>query len=224
MDQTIRTPEQPNTTIRVAPLGKGAGDATYVTGRDKSATANAAGDFLIKGKVYHNLKCLSDNSGEAQVFLVECDQKQMVLKIYYPNFSIKKTLLRIIQSFGMETVVKIYDYGKTYVDGKNRDYELMEYLRGGTLADYDLDGDFNQFRRITLQAAAALAYCHNSNIIHKDIKPSNFFFRDEKHTEIVLGDFGISSVLDGDERVHKTTTGTNSCFCRSRDVQRCDRR
>lgn len=68
MDQTIRTPEQPNTTIRVAPLGKGAGDATYVTGRDKSATANAAGDFLIKGKVYHNLKCLSDNSGEAQVF------------------------------------------------------------------------------------------------------------------------------------------------------------
>lgn len=30
MDQTIRTPEQPNTTIRVAPLGKGAGDATYV--------------------------------------------------------------------------------------------------------------------------------------------------------------------------------------------------
>lgn len=205
MDQTIRTPEQPNTTIRVAPLGKGAGDATYVPGRDKSATANAAGDFLIKGKVYHNLKCLSDNSGEAQVFLVECDQKQMVLKIYYPNFSIKKTLLRIVQSFGMETVVKIYDYGKTYVDGKNRDYELMEYLRGGTLADYDLDGDFNQFRRITLQAAAALAYCHNSNIIHKDIKPSNFFFRDEKHTEIVLGDFGISSVLDGDERVHKTT-------------------
>lgn len=205
MDQTIRTPEQPNTTIRVAPLGKGAGDATYVPGRDKSTTANAAGDFLIKGKVYHNLKCLSDNSGEAQVFLVECDQKQMVLKIYYPNFSIKKTLLRIIQSFGMETVVKIYDYGKTYVDGKNRDYELMEYLRGGTLADYDLDGDFNQFRRITLQAAAALAYCHNSNIIHKDIKPGNFFFRDEKHTEIVLGDFGISSVLDGDERVHKTT-------------------
>lgn len=212
MDQTIRTPEQPNTTIRVAPLGKGAGDATYVPGRDKSATANAAGDFLIKGKVYHNLKCLSDNSGEAQVFLVECDQKQMVLKIYYPNFSIKKTLLRIIQSFGMETVVKIYDYGKTYVDGKNRDYELMEYLRGGTLADYDLDGDFNQFRRITLQAAAALAYCHNSNIIHKDIKPSNFFFRDEKHTEIVLGDFGISSVLDGDERVHKTTQARTPVF------------
>lgn len=205
MDQTIRTirtPEQNNSTIRVAPA---AGDKTYRPGSSEPVQSNASNDFIIKGKVYHCIKCLSDNSGEAQVFLVESDGQQLVLKIYYSNFTIKKTLLRIIQSFGMETIVKIYDYGKTYVDGKNRDYELMEYLRGGTLKDYDLDNDFNQFRRIALQAAASLAYCHNSNIIHKDIKPSNFFFRDENHQELVLGDFGISSVLDGDERVHKTT-------------------
>lgn len=205
MDQTIRTirtPEQNNSTIRVAPA---AGDKTYRPGSSEPAQSNVSNDFIIKGKVYHCIKCLSDNSGEAQVFLVESDGQQLVLKIYYPNFTIKKTLLRIIQSFGMETIVKIYDYGKTYVDGKNRDYELMEYLHGGTLKDYDLDNDFNQFRRIALQAAASLAYCHNSNIIHKDIKPSNFFFRDENHQELVLGDFGISSVLDGDERVHKTT-------------------
>ena len=127
------------------------------------------------------------------------------MKIYYPNFTIKKTLMRIIQNIGMEMIVKIDDYGKTYVDGKNRDYELMEYLRGGTLNHYDLDGDFNQFRRIALQAAAALAYCHNNNVIHKDIKPSNFFFRNTDHKELVLGDFGISSVLEGDEKVHRTT-------------------
>lgn len=205
MDQTIRTirtPEQNNSTIRVAPAP---GDKTYRPGSSEPVQSNASNDFIIKGKVYHCIKCLSDNSGEAQVFLVESDGQQLVLKIYYPNFTIKKTLLRIIQSFGMETIVKIIEYGKTYVDGKNRDYELMEYLRGGTLNDYDLDNDFNQFRRIALQAAASLAYCHNSNIIHKDIKPSNFFFRDENHQELVLGDFGISSVLDGDERVHKTT-------------------
>jgi serine/threonine protein kinase len=189
MDQTIRTirtPEQNNSTIRVAPA---AGDKTYRPGSSEPVQSNASNDFILKGKVYHCIKCLSDNSGEAQVFLVESDGQQLVLKIYYPNFTIKKTLLRIIQSFGMETIVKIYDYGKTYVDCKNRDYELMEYLRGGTLNDYDLDNDFNQFRRIALQAAASLAYCHNSNIIHKDIKPSNFFFRDENHQELVLGDF-----------------------------------
>ena len=68
-----------------------------------------------------------------------------------------------------------------------------------------MDGDFNQFRRIALQAAAALAYCHNNNVIHKDIKPSNFFFRNTDHKELVLGDFGISSVLESDEKVHRTT-------------------
>ena len=162
-------------------------------------------EFLLKGRIYQSVKCLSDNSGEAQVFLVKGEEGERVLKIYYPNFTIKKTLMRIVQNIGMEMIVKIDDYGKTYVDGKNRDYELMEYLRGGTLNHYDLDGDFNQFRRIALQAAAALTYCHNNNIIHKDIKPGNFFFRDTNHKELVLGDFGISSVLEGDEKLHRTT-------------------
>ena len=160
---------------------------------------------MLIGRIYQSIKCLSDNSGEAQVFLVKGEEGERVLKIYYPNFTIKKTLMRIIQNIGMEMIVKIDDYGKTYVDGKNRDYELMEYLRGGTLNHYDLDGDFNQFRRIALQAAAALAYCHNNNVIHKDIKPSNFFFRNTDHKELVLGDFGISSVLESDEKVHRTT-------------------
>lgn len=162
-------------------------------------------EFMLKGRIYQSIKCLSDNSGEAQVFLVKGEEGERVLKIYYPNFTIKKILMRIIQNIGMEMIVKIDDYGKTYVDGKNRDYELMEYLRGGTLNHYDLDGDFNQFRRIALQAAAALAYCHNNNVIHKDIKPSNFFFRNTDHKELVLGDFGISSVLESDEKVHRTT-------------------
>ena len=181
------------------------GDMTIRPGSNTQKQSGGEVEFLLKGRLYKSIKCLSDNSGEAQVFLVEGEEGQRVLKIYYPNFTIKKTLMRIIQNINMEMIVRIDDYGKTYVDGKNRDYELMEYLHGGTLNNYDLDGDFNQFRRIALQAAAALAYCHNYNIIHKDIKPGNFFFRETDHKEIVLGDFGISSVLEGDEKVHRTT-------------------
>jgi len=191
-------------TMRVS-AGQPAGDATI---RPSDSSKNVSGgdvEFMLKGRIYQSIKCLSDNSGEAQVFLVKGEEGERVLKIYYPNFTIKKILMRIIQNIGMEMIVKIDDYGKTYVDGKNRDYELMEYLRGGTLNHYDLDGDFNQFRRIALQAAAALAYCHNNNVIHKDIKPSNFFFRNTDHKELVLGDFGISSVLESDEKVHRTT-------------------
>ena len=190
--------------MRVSP-GLSGGDTTIRPGDSSKKVSGGDVEFLLKGRIYQSVKCLSDNSGEAQVFLVKGEEGERVLKIYYPNFIIKKTLMRIVQNIGMEMIVKIDDYGKTYVDGKNRDYELMEYLRGGTLNHYDLDGDFNQFRRIALQAAAALTYCHNNNIIHKDIKPGNFFFRDTNHKELVLGDFGISSVLEGDEKLHRTT-------------------
>ena len=201
LDATIRvgTPQAAQT---------GASDITVRPGtkiQDTSDEGFRDGDFVLKGRLYHGIKCLSDNSGEAQVFLVEGDEGERVLKVYYPNFTIKKGLMRIIQNFNLEMIVKITDYGKTYVEGKNRDYELMEYLRGGTLADYDLNGDYNQFRRIALQCAAALAYCHNNNIIHKDIKPGNYFFRDAAHKEIVLGDFGISSIMEEEGRLHKTT-------------------
>ena len=173
-------PVNPEATIRVSEPMMAQSAAADITIRpDKkipSGDDDHSGDFVLKGRVYTGLKCLSDNSGEAQVFLVEGDEGMRVLKVYYPNFTIKKDLLRIIQNFNMEMIVKITDFGKTYVDGKNRDYELMEYLRGGTLSEYDLNGNYNQFRRIALQAAAALAYCHHNNIIHKDIKPGNYFF------------------------------------------------
>ena len=211
MDVTTPNTNNQNATIRVdAPktVASVPGDQTFRPENTKQgglARSSNIADFVLKGRLYHGIRCLSDNSGEAQVFLVEGDEGEMVLKVYYPNFTIKKNLMRVIQNFNMEMVVRVTDYGKTYVEGKNRDYELMEYLRGGTLADYDLDGDFNQFRRIALQAAAALAYCHNNNVIHKDIKPGNYFFRDENHREVVLGDFGISCIMDGEERLHRTT-------------------
>ena len=175
-------------------------------GQNESDVQNVAGDyFVLKGVKYKNKQCLSENSGEAQVYLVERDGEEYVLKIYYPTFNVNKKMLQTIYNFKFEMVVSLIDYGKLYVDGKNRSYELMEYLRGGSLADYHLNGDLNQFRRIALQAAAALAYCHNNNVLHKDVKPSNLFFRDKDHTEVVLGDFGISSMLEDDGKLHQTT-------------------
>ena len=174
---------------------------------DNGGKAEQGGNFfIIKGLKYRNVECLSESSGEAQVFLVEGeDSKMYVLKVYYPNFDINKKLLQTIRSFNFELIVKVYDFGKTYVEGKHRYYELMEYLKGGTLNHFRLEGNLNTFRRIALQGAAALAYCHNENILHKDIKPSNFFFRDETHEELVLGDFGISSMLEKDGKSHRTS-------------------
>ena len=202
IDRTIKTEIPADKTL--------AGFKTMRTIRSVRGAADNAEQpkdfFLVKGQKYLNKECLSDSSGEAQIFLVEDeDGKNFVLKVYYPNFDVNKKLLQTIRSFNFEMIVKIYDFGKTYVEGKHRYYELMEYLQGGTLSHFRLGGDLNVFRRIALQAAAALAYCHNENILHKDIKPSNFFFRDEAHEELVLGDFGISSMLEKDGKAHRTT-------------------
>ncbi len=161
--------------------------------------------YVLKGQEYKRVSVLSENTGEAQVYLVEKDKKEYVLKIYYPNFDVNRKILQTVLNFDFEMVVKVYDFGKTYVEGKHRYYELMEYLRGGSMAEYKLDGDLDKFRRIVLQSAAALAYCHQLRVLHKDIKPGNFFFRDKDHNELVLGDFGISSMLEDDGKAHKTT-------------------
>ena len=191
-----------SSTIRSASMGATVRSNGMVAPQDDNVDEKF---FLLKGNKYKNLQSLSEDTGEAQVFLVERDGKKFVLKIYYPNFDVNKKVLQTVYNFDFEMIVKVYDFGKTYVDGKHRYYELMEYLQGGTMQEYRLNGDMDKFRRIALQGAAALAYCHQSRILHKDIKPGNFFFRDKEHTELVLGDFGISSILDQDGKAHKTT-------------------
>lgn len=184
-------------------------DKTLRPGNDPVAgeTDKGTKTFVLKGDTYEMIDTLSESSGEAQVFLVRCigEQQEYVLKVYYPNFDINKKLMQVVRSFQFEMIVELFDYGKTYVDGKHRYYELMEYLQGGTLRDLHLEGDFNRFRRIALQGAAALAYCHHHGVLHKDIKPTNFFFRDKAQTQLVLGDFGISALREENARTFHTT-------------------
>ena len=188
---------------------KGSLETTMRPGGAASSVVNSSDSsnnvFSLKGVDYEEVTCLSDNSGEAQVYLVEREGKQYVLKLYYPNFDINKKLLQLVRSFQFEMIVDLLDFGRTYKDGKNRYYELMEYLKGGTLKDIRINGDFNRFRRLALQAAAALAYCHKNHLLHKDVKPTNYFFRDEAQQELVLGDFGISSIQETEGKSFRTT-------------------
>ena len=209
MDRTSRgaqprqeAPARPNVNISIISSASSAERAKKLKQQRQEIDGSI---FVLKGHNYRRVSVLSENTGEADVFLVEKDHKEYVLKVYYPNFDVNRKILQTVLNFDFEMVVKVYDFGKTYVEGKHRYYELMEYLRGGSMAEYKLEGDMDKFRRIALQSAAALAYCHQLRILHKDIKPGNSFFRDKDHNELVLGDFGISSMLEEDGKSHKTT-------------------
>lgn len=41
-----------------------------------------------------------------------------------------------------------------------------------------------------------LKQCHGAGIIHRDLKPDNLFYRQADGSDILIGDFGISSALD----------------------------
>lgn len=179
--------------------------AAPVQGDTMTADSTADNQIMLRGKPFQIKSCLSDNSGEAQVYLGTYEGQERVLKVYYPNFTVNKNLMKLVANMNFEMIVKLFDYGKTYVDGKLRDYELMEYLQGGTMVGYRVDGNMKLFRRLALQAAAALAYCHNNRLIHKDIKPGNIFFRDKEKTQVAIADFGISAIMSPDESVIRTT-------------------
>lgn len=192
------------------PADSGAGtrrmaDAGGATKRALALPTAAGASYVLRGAAYDCVGTLSESSGEAQVFRVRRDGTDYALKIYYPGISIDREALRTVAGIDFDMVMRVYDFGTLYTDGAKRCYELMEYLPGGSLADIRADTDTDFFRRTALQAAAAIQCLHNYNIIHKDIKPANIFFRDEERTQAVLGDFGIASVLGDGERTLRTS-------------------
>jgi tRNA A-37 threonylcarbamoyl transferase component Bud32 len=90
-----------------------------------------------------------------------------------------------------------------------RKYMLSEYLPDGTLEDRLKEG-----RRLSLKETLgvahdiglALDYLHAKNLVHRDVKPSNIFFRDSR---AVLADFGIVKGADLATATHSGfTAGT----------------
>ena len=85
-------------------------------------------------------------------------------------------------------IVPIYDFGWH----GQQPYIVMRYMAGGSLEDKMKRGEVKQteiahiFRRI----AEALDAAHARNIIHRDVKPSNFLY--DSTGEIFLSDFGIA--------------------------------
>lgn len=172
---------------------------------DVASTEMTEAIFNLNGKIYREIKTLSISSGEAQVMLVEGEERRAVLKLYYPNFYPEEGVLQKVWNMDFPYIVHLIDYGRTLIEGTERDYELMEFLEGSSLAEFGIKGDEEAFAKIALMAASALAYLHHQDLIHKDVKLGNFLFRDKEQNELVLTDFGISTIMDEAGKPHKTT-------------------
>ncbi|MDY3006180.1 Stk1 family PASTA domain-containing Ser/Thr kinase [Anaerococcus porci] len=93
-------------------------------------------------------------------------------------------------------IVSVYDIGEDLISGKKIHYIVMEYVNGETLKDL-IDKNKNGLSNhdivdYSIQIAQALSSAHQSNIIHRDIKPQNILM--DKYGLLKVTDFGIARV------------------------------
>ncbi|PMQ01338.1 MAG: hypothetical protein CBR30_06700 [Dictyoglomus sp. NZ13-RE01] len=157
-------------------------------------------EIVINGERYIITQQLA-TSGEAEVFLAKRGNDEYVIKLYYPSFMPKKEIIEKLKGLTHPDIISIIDYGWY----QNRFVEVMEYARGGSLYEKIPIKDPKFLKQIVKEVVNALEFCHSRGIIHRDLKPQNIFFRDSSQRDIVIGDFGISSVLD--EGYSKRLTG-----------------
>ncbi|MDH4284059.1 MAG: serine/threonine protein kinase [Gallionellaceae bacterium] len=100
-----------------------------------------------------------------------------------------------------QNIVTVFDVGRS----GDIAYIAMEYLQGRELRDL-LDGEkclpVEKTLDIVVQVAQGLAYAHEHNIIHRDVKPSNIMVVRDGHVKIT--DFGIARMESASVR---TQTG-----------------
>ncbi|XP_053186917.1 serine/threonine-protein kinase Nek1-like [Scomber japonicus] len=108
----------------------------------------------------------------------------------------------------------IVQYKESFEEGDCL-YIVMDYCEGGDLSKkiesqkgklFSEDQILDWFVQICL----ALKHIHDSNILHRDIKPQNIFLT--KDGTVQLGDFGVARVLNSTEELATTGIGTPLYF------------
>lgn len=88
---------------------------------------------------------------------------------------------------------------------------IMELVPGGDIGKHVADeGPFPEAeaRIISQQLLSALAYLHNNNITHRDVKPDNILINSLSPLEVKLTDFGLSKMVDTEQTFLRTFCGT----------------
>lgn len=173
-----------------------------------SAVGVGIGSRITLGTTTCQIQHLLARSGEAEVYLVDIQGQKRVWKLYHQDFKPKQEIVDSLKGMKHTNIMALLETGEY----NGRFYELNEYLLGGTLDELKPFTNADRLREVIRQVNEALHLCHQQRIIHRDIKPQNIFFRDTARTEVVLGDFGISSQLDAGASSRVTTRARTSLY------------
>jgi len=132
----------------------------------------------------------------AVVYLVEHEGLEFALKLL--KSSDGNAIIRFrresssLARLNDENLIKIYDVGE-YLDSV---YLVTEYLSGLTVEQKMDNGALDEETavKITSSVAKALHEIHSHNLVHRDVKPANIFFKDTG--EVKLIDLGLIGEIE----------------------------
>ncbi|MBD0693101.1 hypothetical protein BG452_12315 [Streptomyces sp. CBMA123] len=132
---------------------------------------------------------------------------EFVAKVYRSGIRVMPEVWERLRGLDTSHVVRVVETG--FSDG--RDFELSEYLPGGSLEDLVKAGTVVSpavLSGVVSQLTAAVAQLHDAGIVHGDLKPSNVLLRRREPLELALADFGVSKSLDATSRFTQRVFGT----------------
>jgi serine/threonine protein kinase len=169
------------------------------------------------------------SGGMGEVYLAEDSGigRQVAIKVVrsepYYSFDLEQATrtmqqfereMKVISQLDHPYILPLYDYGETRVNKTTITYMVMPYRPEGSFSAWLHQRRYNgplplqDITRFIGQAASALQHAHEHQIIHQDVKPSNFLMRvrqeEPDRPELLLMDFGISRI--------STSTASTSQF------------
>jgi len=173
---------------------------------DDSLVGQRIGIFEITGELGFG--------GMGAVYLAErTDGKfaqKVAVKMLKREFNVEKirqTFKRereILSKLNHPNIARLLDAGKTE-DGVP--YLVMEYIEGVPIDEFCSRENLSLIARLKLfnKICEAVSFAHRNLIIHRDLKPSNILVTEKGEPKLL--DFGISKLLDAEEKTLMTVFG-----------------
>ena len=169
---------------------------------------------------------LLGRGGMGEVYLAEDDQlrRQVAIKVIqaeYPDPDATRLFQREARAIAMLNhphILPLFDFGEATIHGTTLTYMVMPFCKEDTLAAW-----MQQRRNAALlspqdvgfivqQAASALQYAHNHQVVHQDVKPSNFLIRGSEDAlgrpDLMLADFGVAKSASTTASMSQSVRGT----------------
>lgn len=112
---------------------------------------------------------------------------------------------RVLARLEHPNIARLIDGGST---SSGQPYLAMEYVEGGTLLEHARHHRLTVADRVRLmvEICEAVHYAHQQLVVHRDLKPSNVMVGRDSRPRLL--DFGVSKLLDPEERAAGVTRST----------------